>query len=211
MALSSYSGLQTAIANLLMRDDLTNYIPDWITLCESDVNRQLQVQDMEVTTLLTVSTSNYSVSLPSDYSTFRAAYIDTVSSGISSNAKTIASVTPQTLFSNYLNGGTNSTPLAFAITGNKLRVAPIPDTTYYINFVYYQTVPALSSTNTTNWLLTQYPAVYLYGSALHSAPFLNDDGRLGMWAGLYAENLAQIKAQDLYARYGATPLQVKVV
>ena len=209
MSLSSYSGLQTAVATLLMRDDLAAAIPDWITMCEADVQRSLQVQDMEAITTLTFSANSVSVSLPSDYSTFRAAYFDTTSTSISASPFTIPSVTAQILFSNYISASTGR-PQAFSIIGQTIRVAPVPDTKYYMNLIYYQNLPALSNTNTTNWLLKSYPDAYLYGTALHSAPYLNDDARIQTWAGLYSQALGDIKAQDLFARYGGTPLQVKV-
>ncbi len=44
MALSTFSDLKTAVANYLNRDDLTNVIPDFITLTENRINRELRAR-----------------------------------------------------------------------------------------------------------------------------------------------------------------------
>ena len=47
MAISTYTELQTAVANWLDRDDLTARIPEFIALTEARFNRLLRVRSME--------------------------------------------------------------------------------------------------------------------------------------------------------------------
>jgi len=47
MAISTYSELQTAVANWLDRDDLTDRIPEFIALAEARFNRVLRLRSME--------------------------------------------------------------------------------------------------------------------------------------------------------------------
>ena len=42
MALSNYTGLKASIADFLNRDDLTAVIPDFITLAEAQINRDIR-------------------------------------------------------------------------------------------------------------------------------------------------------------------------
>ena len=44
MSLSTYSELKTSVANYLVRDDLTSVIPDFITLTENRLNRELRIR-----------------------------------------------------------------------------------------------------------------------------------------------------------------------
>jgi hypothetical protein len=44
MAFSTYADLQSQMANWLARDDLTNYIPDFIRLFECAAMRKLKVR-----------------------------------------------------------------------------------------------------------------------------------------------------------------------
>lgn len=45
MALDTYTGLKAAIASWLMRDDLTDAIPDFIMLAEARISRTLRVAE----------------------------------------------------------------------------------------------------------------------------------------------------------------------
>ena len=47
MAITTYATLQTAIANFLARSDLTAQIPDFITMAEARMNRELETRAQE--------------------------------------------------------------------------------------------------------------------------------------------------------------------
>ena len=47
MAISNYTELNTAVANWLDRDDLTDRIPEFIALAEARFNRLLRIRAME--------------------------------------------------------------------------------------------------------------------------------------------------------------------
>jgi len=47
MAIGNYSELNTAVANWLNRDDLTDRIPEFIVLAEARFNRVLRIRAME--------------------------------------------------------------------------------------------------------------------------------------------------------------------
>ena len=44
MALDNFTNLKTAIATWVNRDDLTSDIPDFITLCEDEIDRRVEVE-----------------------------------------------------------------------------------------------------------------------------------------------------------------------
>ena len=47
MAIDSYTKLKTSVATWLDRDDLTDNIPDFISLAEDRINRHIRVRSME--------------------------------------------------------------------------------------------------------------------------------------------------------------------
>ena len=47
MAFDTYANLKTAIANFLARDDLTTQIPDFISLAEARMSRELDTRSQE--------------------------------------------------------------------------------------------------------------------------------------------------------------------
>ena len=76
-------------------------------------------------------------------------------------------------------------PKYYRLTSDQIEFYPAPDSSYEVAMQYYARVPALTDTDTTNWVLTDYPDIYLYGALVHAAPYLNDDQRINIWASLY--------------------------
>src|SRR5215475_5856007 len=65
MSIGSYNELKIAIASWLARDDLTAFIPDFITLFEASACRELRVRSAETTATLTPASG--AVALPADF------------------------------------------------------------------------------------------------------------------------------------------------
>jgi hypothetical protein len=106
-------------------------------------------------------------------------------------------------------GSTSGQPSSYTILGDDIRFAPIPDSNYTLYLNYYKQFPALSDTNTTNYILTNHPAIYLYGALYHSANFLGgiDPQRLQGWQQNYTTALERLERNDREDAYGNAPLQ----
>ena len=65
MAINDYASLQSAVARWLARTDLTDSIPDFISLAEARINRDLRVRQMISTTGVTASSGSFN--LPADF------------------------------------------------------------------------------------------------------------------------------------------------
>jgi hypothetical protein len=76
MALTTFSQLKTSIANYLNRSDLTGVIPDFITLAESKLNRNLRLRKMQTTTTLTCVSGTATIDLPTDFLEVVQLYVD---------------------------------------------------------------------------------------------------------------------------------------
>jgi hypothetical protein len=74
--------------------------------------------------------------------------------------------------------------------------------------VYYKALPALSA-NSTNWLLTAHPDVYLYGSLMQAAPYLKNDERLAVWGSLYTASIADLNQSSDRAEVSGGPLVMR--
>lgn len=181
MAISTYSELQTAVENWLARSDLTDRIPEFITLAEAKFNRVLMHPGMEKRSTTTVDTSSDEpefITLPSNFQTMRMVRLSSVT------GKPQLSFLSQTQMADYRYSIDNVTdqPCYYSIMGDELELAPTPNEEYTIEMVYRAYITALSDVNTTNWLLTLAPDLYLYGALLESAPYIKEDERLGVWA-----------------------------
>ena len=196
MALSNYTELQASVADFLNRSDLTSVIPDFIKMTESELNRVLRTREMSVRTRAPVS-KQY-LKLPVDFLGLRNIELMTTPVTVLEYRNL------ENLDEHRANDATGK-PIFYSIMQNNIELAPVPDSEYTLEIVYYQALPALAD-NTTNWLLDSHPDIYLFGSLLQSAPYLQADERIGVWAGRYQQILEQLKTSDEKARFsGTTP------
>jgi hypothetical protein len=101
-------------------------------------------------------------------------------------------------------------PRIFTIEGSILKVRPVNDTA--LEFDYFQKVPALSDSVSTNWLLSAHPDLYLFGSLVEAEMFGVNDERAPLWKGRRDEIFHEIEKLSNKTRgagtvraMGATP------
>lgn len=198
MAFGTYAELQAAIAIWLMRDDLTAHIPDFITLCESRCNRRLRVREME--TSATLTPVNNACTLPTDYIEARS---------VRASTDPLSVLTPLSLDLATEVFNVAGFPQHYTIQGNTLRARAPSSSDVVLD--YYQKIPALSVTNTTNWLLTKAPEIYLYGSLIESAPFMEDDARLATWISLFKAAVDELQQADTRALWSKAVARIRGV
>ena len=70
---------------------------------------------------------------------------------------------------------------------------------------------ALSDSNTTNYILLNHPAIYLYGSLYHASNFLGgvDPNRVQQWLQLYSTALERLEQNDREDQFSGSPLQIR--
>lgn len=203
--------LLAAMTEWLARDQDTTLIarqPTFVQFFEAQINRSLFVRQMEsrATTLIdTSSTEPEMISLPSDFQSMRRVRLSSVT------GKPHLDFKAGTQLDEYRTsiGNAANQPAYFTIFGSEMELAPTPDSNYTIEMVYRANVPALAS-NSTNWLLTLAPDLYLYGSLLHSAPYIKEDGRLQTWASGYSTALDGLTNLGLTSTFNAGPMQMRV-
>ena len=185
MALSTYSDLQTTVANFLHRSDIASEISDFIKLAESDMQVRAKLSQWD--TSATVSLTSGSGSLPSD---FAAA----ISCNYGSQAGNLQFL-PKGVFAGYSLANTSGEPLYYTVEGSNLKVAP--GATGDATLRYTARFTPLSSTATTNSLLTLFPDTYLYGALMHAATWEADDAALQKYAGLFEQGIRRIRTYML--------------
>lgn len=202
MAITTYAELQTAVADWLNRSDLTAAIPNFISLAEAQLNRELRHRKMVTRATITVSSSY--VNTPSDW-------LENIRFQLNTNPVTpLVFSTPEQLLEDSQVYITSGQPMFFTVAGTQLQVLPAPDTSYSAELMYYAKIPSLSVTNTTNWLLTEAPDIYLYATLVQSAPYLKEDERISTWAGIYQKLLSDIELADERARIGNSKLTPRI-
>lgn len=190
---STYAGLQASIGDWLNRTDLFQVIPDMIHMAEAQMNRDIRCADMIATTTLTLNAA--SVALPSDFNGM-------VSIELPAGNNPLRYEKPdgiRALRQLYSSAGT---PFAWSVMGTNIETVPAPSGSFACPISYYQRIPSLTSSNTTNWLLTKHPEAYLYGALMQAAYYLKDDARFQTVAPLYAKAIADILGSDARVSFG---------
>lgn len=189
MAISTYSELQTALANWLNRTDLTDRVPDFIALAEAQMNRRLRVRQM-VTRAESGLASEF-VDVPADMLEPIQLSLEISESDI----RLLQYLAPERLVLEKACGAASGTPEFYSVVGGSLQLLPAPDASYPGELAYYARIPALAS-NSTNWVLDTYPDAYLYGALMQAAPYLVDDERVMTWGTMFHTALNDIQMSN---------------
>lgn len=198
MTLSTYAGLKATIADFLNREDLTASIASFVSLAEAQINRDVRHWRMEKRADATFDEGFEDI--PADWvQTVRLAKADGQEIRLCSNAEILAYRTA--------NAGATGDAVVYTMTAGQFEIFPVPGSTAQL--IYMAKIPALSDSNTTNWLLLEAPDVYLYGSLMHSAPYLKDDGRVSLWTGIYTAAVSNLNMAGETAKHSG-PLRMRM-
>lgn len=191
MAISTYSQLQSAIASWSNRSDLTSVIPDFITLAEERMNRALRVRQMETALAETAITDN-AVAVASNTVGVKTLWI----AGYEDSPLLAQS------YESLLTMGTEGIPTHWAWAGSNFHF----NGTGSVEGVVYAAIPALTDNNTTNWLLTAHPSLYLAGALVEAFEFIEDEKRRNRWNARFLATVESIQGADMRDRLSG-PLQ----
>lgn len=196
----NYTGLVDSTQAWLHRSDVSDAdVDNFIYLFEKDFNTQMRTRNMEAQTTIGI-TSGY-LPHPSDWLEW-----DSIKLIQGQNEYALLPLTEEN--SAVIYGlSTLSDPRGYMVQGDKTFIYPQPGSgAWTYRTVYKQQVPGLSASNTTNWLLTNYPNVYLQGVLFWAGDYLVDDQKQLKYQQLVTQTLDQIKIASDRSKYkGGVP------
>ena len=184
MAIGTFAQLETAITNWTHRANLTSYLDDFVTLAESRIFSELKVVEMEARTSYT-PTSRY-LSTPARMTAIRRVIAQ------SSPPQEVISTSPDGIHANYSTS--SGTPSYYAVLGSEIEFNRIPNID--IEILYYAAPAALSTSNTTNAILTAYPDIYLSACMIEAGNFMKDPDTIALWTQKYNDALARVNRKS---------------
>jgi hypothetical protein len=202
VSITTYSELKSAVASWLNRDDLTAVIPDFIALTEADMDRKIRHWRMEQRSTATIDAR---------YTQLPDGFMEAVRFHLDVDERAIDLVTP-TFMQKQRQGNADAggRPKYYSIIAGQIEVWPTPDAAYTGELYYYARTTPLDDSNASNWILQYFPDAYLYGTLVHSAPYLVDDARTQIWASLYQNAIDGINGNNDKAKFGGTGLRMQV-
>ena len=188
MALNTYSALQTSMAKWLWRTgdtDTEAYIPDMIVLAEAHFNRKLRVSDMDAVSASLTVTDGVATQ-PTGFRSVRS---------IRETGTDHDQIKPKPIDEIERYSDLTTGQLQFyARVGAELHFWPRVSTT--VRLRYREEIPALTDSNTSNWLLAKHPDLYLHTALASGEAFNMNDSRVAMWKALAMQAEAEVQDED---------------
>lgn len=169
MALSTFSDLKSAMQDWSERSDLSGKMNDFVTLAEARIRKDLiraEIRVREAVTSDTLTPSSGVCTLPTRFMAMKTVQCQ-------ASDPTILTYKPMTWLREAYPDGTSGTPAYYGIVGSSLYMFPLTSSDIAIDFWEYP--EPLSDSNTSNWLLTNYPDVYLWAGLTEIAFFGQDE------------------------------------
>ena len=200
---STYAELKDQVVNFINKPDIEQTIDTFIDLAEADIKRKVRHWKME---------KRATVELDDQYSRVPTDWLETIRFYLSAGDTFELELASRAELLNRRMHAQNTSlrPRYYTMSDGAFEIYPTPDASYTAELLYYAENDALSSSNTTNWLLTDYPDVYLYGALTHTAPFLGEDARLPIWAQLYQSALDGVNMASEKSRYSGSGLRMNI-
>lgn len=202
MAITSYSDLKTKIASYLGRSDLTSQIPDFITFAENRLRRELRIRQMMKSVTTSTTAADATVQLPSDFLEVRDFFVNT-------NPIQPLTYASPSAFSRNSRVSQSGKPVDYTILAQEFKMAPVPDSAYTLELLYYAAPAYLDDTNTSNTFLANAADALLYASLLEAEVYLMNDPRLQTWGSLYDRAINTLTTSDEASQYSGVPLAMK--
>jgi len=203
MGYTNYTDLQASVANYLGRSDLAAVIPDFIRFAETRLARELRTRTMLKSATTTATPGDAKVMLPKDFLEIRDLHVQ------GKPRFPITYLSPSA-FTRDARADESGKPVYYTILASEFLFAPIPDSPYTLEILYYAKPPQLSSTEVSNIFLANYYDVLLYASLLEAEPYLINDARTQTWAALYDRAIKNISDADQNGEYSGIPLQMRI-
>lgn len=192
--------LKAEILDWANRSDLTTANTDnFIALAEAELFDDLLPRNFESEESLTLTTAQNYVALPTGYISPIAFWLI-----VDTQRLLLEPALPQEL--PYRTD--SSQPRWWAIDGANIRFDCPAQQAYTAKFRMMKS-SALTASNTTNYLLTKRPDVYLSACMIQFAIWSKDSDDLAKWSAIHRKNVDSFKASENRAR-GIVPLRTDI-
>jgi hypothetical protein len=195
--------LKATVASYLGRSDLTSQIPDFITLAELRLSRDLRTRKLLKSVTTTMTSGDPTIGLPSDFLELRDIYVQ-------GTPRISVSYLAPSAFSRDARTTDSGRPVFYTTLGSEFQFAPIPDTDYTVEMLYYFKPTPMSVSVASNEFMANYPDALLYATLGEAEPYLMNDARVNTWAAMYDRAIARINTSDENSEYAGVPISMSV-
>ena len=201
MSLDTYANLKQELIDWSHRDDLDLKIDTFIDLAETEMyandTEVLQIRSGETRVAFTTSTTDRFVALPTGYQSMRKVRIQ-ITNGQSIELKYQSP--------SQLQVRSSANMPYFYTIAEQVEMDRISDQAYTGEFLYYQEFTPLSSSNTSNAVLTNFPNIYLFGGMWALKLHAEMPQEAEMYYIKFINAIKGANNKDKLGRYGPAPV-----
>lgn len=199
MAIDSFANLKQAVERWAHRSDISDVIDNFVELAENEIDKRLMLRNNELRATATMSTSDRFLALPDRFLKMRRL---TLING--SNNYEISFKSPEQMRVR----DTAGRPRHYTVT-SQLEFDKTADSAYTLEMQYFSRIVPLTTSNTTNDTLTDYPDLYLWGCLTQLALWEQDTEKAMTYQGKFDRSIIEANKQERKGRYGTAPRVMK--
>lgn len=212
MSFGTYSELLDSIKRYADTDKNPKWLaalPGFPALVEAKVRKRLRIGEQERTAQITTIDTKDTYSPPPRYQSLRLIqYQPPAIDGVQGKSCVLRYLAPDTLVDMSVNW-TGSVE-HYTIQDGQFKLLGSPATAGMLKIVYIEGLEPLSTATPTNWLLTDYPDVYLSGCMVESVKFQKGDqmqAGKAEWEREFETELGALIDADKHDRWSGPPRQ----
>lgn len=202
--ISSYSTLQTAVADWMAKGNLNSFIPNFIQNWEEKFYRQPKNYGRWMETSFSLTIASNVIAVPADYLNLKYSYVS------GSPSARLDRVSLNQLYGKFPRGGAPGFPEWISRDATNFVFGPEPDGDYTIKGVYYAKptlIRNFASDAAAHFIIVNAPDLVLYGALLEAEAFIKNDGRLQIWQSFYDRALENYRDLFWMEENSGSPVQ----
>lgn len=180
----------------------------FILMAEARINRILKTREQSTRVYAPAVTGQEYYTLPPDYSGMRNIQLNDGDPGSDVSARTMSYLSPEQFDTQRSKayGG----KLYYTIIAGQIQIYPLQETGSTFEIVYWQNVPNLNATDSTNWLSIGHPDIYLSGIISEIESFVKNYEVSKAWDAKMSRSIGELEQSDVIENWSGSTLTTRV-
>lgn len=205
----TYQEIAKAAKAYADRNDLevADNMDTFFIMAEARINRVLKTREQTTRTYTPFIDGEEYYGLPSDYAGMRDIQCNSDVPSSPHSSAPFNYINPEQF--NIKRNESYAGKLYYSIIANQIQIFPT-QANGVLEIVYYQKVPNLNETESSNWLSAAHPDIYLAGVLAEIESFVKNYEVSKSWDAKMSRSIKELDNSDVIERWSGAPLTVKV-
>ena len=179
----------------------------FIIMAESRINRILKTREQSTRVYSPIVSEQEYYTLPPDYAGMRNIQINSSDPGATVKSCPMSYISPDQ-FDAIRSSGKSG--IFYTVIASQIQIYPLQESGMTLEIVYYQKVPNLNSTDSTNWLSNGHPDIYLSGILSEIEAFVKNYELSKSWDAKMSRSIDELKESDITETWSGSPMVTRV-